>query len=136
MILKNINLIAVEIIVYFLVEIIVYFCCGLFSLCSLVAQFWFYDRYLAEDKNVNQLRDAIDLFRQVWRNKWLANALPILFLNKQDLLKQKIDESYTKNQREKLEHYFPEFANYARDERDNYLRAKNFIKDQLQTTVI
>lgn len=86
-----------------------------------------YDRYLDEDKNVNRLRDAIDLFRQVWRNKWLANALPILFLNKQDLLKQKVisDENSTS-----IEKYFPEFRNYARDENNKYLRAKNFIKDQ------
>ena len=42
---------------------------------------------LREDNSQNRLREALDLFRSIWNNRWLRTISVILFLNKQDLLK-------------------------------------------------
>ena len=42
---------------------------------------------LREDNSQNRLREALDLFRAIWNNRWLRTISVILFLNKQDLLK-------------------------------------------------
>jgi len=39
--------------------------------------------------------------------RWLRNVSVIMFLNKQDLLKQKVTEG-----RFKIENYFPDYSNY------------------------
>lgn len=49
----------------------------------------------------------MDLFESVWNNRWLRSVSIILFLNKQDKLKKKVEEG------KKLEDYFPDFASYS-----------------------
>ncbi len=66
-----------------------------------------YNMVLREDNTQNRLREALDLFRSIWNNRWLRTISVILFLNKQDLLQEKITSG-----RYKLEDYFPEFAHY------------------------
>jgi len=93
-----------------------------------------YNMVLREDQAQNRLREALDLFRSIWNNRWLRNISVILFLNKQDLLEDKI-----KSGRAKLEDYFPEFVHYmippeASPELDQgadreFTRAKYFIRD-------
>ena len=46
-----------------------------------------YNMVLREDNSQNRLREALDLFRSIWNNRWLRTISVILFLNKQDLLK-------------------------------------------------
>lgn len=50
-----------------------------------------FDQTLAEDPRVNRLEDSMLLWRSVVSNKLLANVNIILFLNKCDLLKAKLD---------------------------------------------
>jgi len=92
-----------------------------------------YNMVLREDQTQNRLREALDLFRSIWNNRWLRTISVILFLNKQDLLEGKI-----KSGKSKLENYFPEFVLYmippeARPEIDagadrEFTRAKYFIR--------
>ncbi|XP_078690218.1 guanine nucleotide-binding protein G(s) subunit alpha-like isoform X3 [Branchiostoma floridae x Branchiostoma belcheri] len=90
-----------------------------------------YNMVLREDPSQNRLREALDLFKSIWNNRWLRTISVILFLNKQDLLKQKVMAG-----KSKLEDYFHEFARYttpsdARQEpgdEPEVTRAKCFIK--------
>ncbi|XP_022696481.1 guanine nucleotide-binding protein G(s) subunit alpha isoform X4 [Varroa jacobsoni] len=92
-----------------------------------------YNMVLREDPNQNRLRESLDLFKSIWNNRWLRTISVILFLNKQDLLAEKI-----KAQKSKLEDYFPEFANYQTPadaitdsgEDPEVIRAKYFIRDE------
>jgi len=95
-----------------------------------------YNMTLREDNSQNRLREALKLFKTIWDNRWLKTISVILFLNKQDLLREKIE-----NGRSRLEDYFPEFASYnLPDTKDNQLssdnepelmtRVKFFIRDQ------
>ena len=45
---------------------------------------------LREDSSQNRLREALALFETIWNNRWLKTISVILFLNKQDLLREKI----------------------------------------------
>ena len=44
---------------------------------------------LREDNTQNRLREALDLFRSIWNNRWLRTISVILFLNKQARTKPK-----------------------------------------------
>lgn len=92
-----------------------------------------YNMVLREDSSQNRLRESLDLFKSIWNNRWLKTISVILFLNKQDLLADKI-----KLGKSKLEEYFPEFSRYntpndatyeAGDEAE-FVRAKYFIRDE------
>lgn len=94
-----------------------------------------YNMVLREDNSQNRLREALDLFRAIWNNRWLRTISVILFLNKQDLLREKITSG-----RSRLEDYFPEFVHYivppeAQPEIEQqgadreFTRAKYFIRD-------
>ena len=94
-----------------------------------------YNLVLREDTTQNRLREALDLFRSIWNNRWLKTISVILFLNKQDLLEEKILSG-----KSKLEEYFPDFVHYviplpeAQAEIDGgthreVIRAKYFIRD-------
>lgn len=93
-----------------------------------------FNMVLREDNTQNRLREALDLFKSIWNNRWLRTISVILFLNKQDLLEDKIKSGKTK-----LEDYFPEFVLYmippeAQPEIDDgkdreFTRAKYFIRD-------
>uniref|UniRef100_A0A914WSR1 Adenylate cyclase-stimulating G alpha protein n=1 Tax=Plectus sambesii TaxID=2011161 RepID=A0A914WSR1_9BILA len=66
-----------------------------------------YNMVLEEDESKNRLVESLELFDSIWRNRWLKLISVILFLNKQDLLAEKI-----RSGRHKLEAYFPDFATY------------------------
>uniref|UniRef100_A0A0K0E939 Guanine nucleotide-binding protein G(s) subunit alpha n=1 Tax=Strongyloides stercoralis TaxID=6248 RepID=A0A0K0E939_STRER len=92
-----------------------------------------YNLVLWEDETQNRLKESLSLFKNIWNNRWLKTISVILFLNKQDLLEEKI-----KAGRHKLEDYFPEFINYQlppeaeNDSSDdiNVIRAKYFIRGE------
>ncbi|XP_065067970.1 guanine nucleotide-binding protein G(olf) subunit alpha-like [Rhopilema esculentum] len=89
-----------------------------------------YDIALREDLTQNRLQESIELFNKIWNNRFLKYVAIILFLNKQDLLSDKIMAG-----KSKLEDYYPEYARYAtpekavRDSPEEVLRAKYFIRD-------
>ncbi|XP_043474737.1 guanine nucleotide-binding protein G(s) subunit alpha isoform X1 [Leptopilina heterotoma] len=94
-----------------------------------------YNMVLREDPTKLRLRESLDLFKSIWNNRWLRTISVILFLNKQDLLAEKV-----KAGKHKLEDYFPEFARYQTPiepgvvtdstEPPDVIRAKYFIRDE------
>ena len=91
-----------------------------------------YNMVLREDPTQNRLTESIELFESLWHNRWLRQISIILFLNKMDLLSEKVLAG-----RSKIEEFFPEYANYqlpndARNDDNSpseVLRAKYFIRD-------
>nr|KAF6330034.1 GNAS complex locus [Myotis myotis] len=81
----------------------------------------------------NNLKEALNLFKSIWNNRWLRTISVILFLNKQDLLAEKVLAG-----KSKIEDYFPEFARYTTPEDatpepgedPRVTRAKYFIRDE------
>ena len=55
-----------------------------------------YNMTLREDNSQNRLREALSLFETIWNNRWLKTISVILFLNKQDLLRDKITAGRSK----------------------------------------
>lgn len=49
-----------------------------------------YDQVLAEDEATNRLQESLLLFRTILRYRWFSMTTVILFLNKIDLLKEKL----------------------------------------------
>uniref|UniRef100_A0A0B7AEX9 Guanine nucleotide-binding protein G(s) subunit alpha n=1 Tax=Arion vulgaris TaxID=1028688 RepID=A0A0B7AEX9_9EUPU len=92
-----------------------------------------YNMVLREDATQNRLRESLDLFKSIWNNRWLRTISVILFLNKQDLLAEKV-----KAGKSKIEDYFPEYARYQvppdataePGEDPEVVRAKYFIRDE------
>jgi hypothetical protein len=66
-----------------------------------------YNLVLREDNTKNRLRDSLELFESIWANRWLVKTSVILFLNKFDLLEEKLKAGQSR-----IEDYFPEYANY------------------------
>ncbi|RXM30910.1 Guanine nucleotide-binding protein G(olf) subunit alpha [Acipenser ruthenus] len=67
-----------------------------------------YNMVIREDNNTNRLRESLDLFRSIWNNRWLRTISVILFLNKQDMLAEKVLAG-----KSKIEDYFPEYTRYT-----------------------
>ncbi|GLV36219.1 G protein alpha s subunit [Carabus blaptoides fortunei] len=95
-----------------------------------------YNMVLREDPTQNRLRESLELFKSIWNNRWLRTISVILFLNKQDLLAEKIMAG-----KSKLEEYFAEFSRYQTpmdalanpseaSEPPEVIRAKYFIRDE------
>ncbi|XP_076043285.1 G protein alpha s subunit [Oratosquilla oratoria] len=92
-----------------------------------------YNMVLREDPSQNRLKESLELFKSIWNNRWLRTISVILFLNKQDLLAEKI-----KANKSKLEDYFSDFARYQTPvdatvesgEDPEVVRAKYFIRDE------
>ncbi|XP_056915535.1 guanine nucleotide-binding protein subunit alpha-11b isoform X1 [Takifugu flavidus] len=61
-----------------------------------------YDQVLVESDNENRMEESKALFRTIITYPWFQNSSVILFLNKKDLLEEKISYSH-------LVDYFPEF---------------------------
>ncbi|CUT99666.1 guanine nucleotide binding protein Gs subunit [Echinococcus multilocularis] len=93
-----------------------------------------YNMVLREDPNKNRVRESLELLGSIWNNRWLKNISVILFLNKQDLLAEKV-----KSGKSKIETYFPGYATYQAqadvlaeysDEDPEIVRAKFFFRDE------
>lgn len=61
-----------------------------------------YDQVLYESENDNRLRESLALFKTILSYQWFQESSTILFLNKTDLLEEKITQSH-------LTTYFPAF---------------------------
>ncbi|XP_053688909.1 guanine nucleotide-binding protein G(f) subunit alpha [Sabethes cyaneus] len=86
-----------------------------------------FDQTLREDPSKNRLAEALELFRGVWHNRFLAETGLIVFLNKQDILKQKIAAGKS------IRDYFPEYNEFQIDSDicDEYTCTRTFIKSML-----
>ncbi|KAF9430935.1 hypothetical protein BGZ76_000647 [Entomortierella beljakovae] len=76
-----------------------------------------YDQCLVEDKDSNQMEEALMLFDQVCNSQWFIDTAMIMFLNKTDIFEEKIKTSSIKS-------YFPDY----KGEEGDYNMAKEFFK--------
>lgn len=91
-----------------------------------------FNMVIREDEKTNRLRESLELFESIWNNRWLRNVSIILFLNKQDILQEKLEKG------KRIEDYFPDFSTYRPPEQaqkepsetDLFFRAKFFFRDQ------
>ncbi|KAL1491765.1 hypothetical protein ABEB36_012315 [Hypothenemus hampei] len=75
-----------------------------------------YDQILFESQNENRMEESMALFRNIITYPWFQNSSIILFLNKKDLLEEKIMTSH-------LIDYFPEFDGPKQD----HIAAREYI---------
>jgi len=61
-----------------------------------------YDQCLVEDRDANQMQDAMTIWDSICHSQWFKQTSIILFLNKDDLFLKKIAHSDIKN-------FFPDF---------------------------
>ncbi|KAG8220199.1 guanine nucleotide binding protein, alpha subunit [Butyriboletus roseoflavus] len=61
-----------------------------------------YDQCLVEDRDANQMQDAMTIWDSICHSQWFKQTSIILFLNKDDLFKKKITHSDIKN-------FFPDY---------------------------
>jgi len=86
-----------------------------------------FDQTLREETNVNRLREAVNLFQDIWHSRFLQDAGVIVFLNKQDILKEKIESGKS------IASYFPDYKKYEMNSKDGdgsdeYIRTQHFIR--------
>ncbi|XP_029954274.1 guanine nucleotide-binding protein subunit alpha-13 [Salarias fasciatus] len=62
-----------------------------------------YDQVLMEDRQTNRLRESLNIFETIVNNRVFVNVSIILFLNKTDLLEEKVKSVALKD-------YFPDYA--------------------------
>lgn len=67
-----------------------------------------YDQALVEQDDMNRMQESVSLFEQIISYYWFREASFILFLNKRDLLAEKIKRSHLKT-------YFPSFVGPMQD---------------------
>jgi len=67
-----------------------------------------YDQCLIEDKDANQMQDAMAIWDSICHSQWFTKTALILFLNKTDLFERKIQHSDIKNT-------FPDYDGPAQD---------------------
>lgn len=77
-----------------------------------------YDMKLEEDNGTNRMTESIKLFSEVTSSQWFKNTSVILFLNKDDLFREKLPRS-------PLSKLFPEYT-----DGDNYESALKFIESK------
>ncbi|ROL51674.1 Guanine nucleotide-binding protein subunit alpha-13 [Anabarilius grahami] len=70
-----------------------------------------YDQVLMEDRQTNRLTESLNIFETIVNNRVFANVSIILFLNKTDLLEDKVKNVNIKD-------YFPEFTGEPHDLQD------------------
>lgn len=62
-----------------------------------------YDQTLIEDESVNRMHEALTLFDNICNGQWFVKTSMIVFLNKIDILKQKLGKSM-------IENYFSDYT--------------------------
>lgn len=67
-----------------------------------------FDQVLDEDECTNRIQESLRLFQTILEYNWFLNTTVILFLNKKDLLEEKV-------KRKKIKTYFPEFEGPEHD---------------------
>ncbi|KAI5854019.1 guanine nucleotide binding protein, alpha subunit [Tricharina praecox] len=80
-----------------------------------------YDQCLVEDKDANQMQEALMLFESICNSQWFIRTSMILFLNKIDLFKQKLLISPVKK-------YFPDYQGDPK----SYKQASEFFQENFK----
>eukprot|EP00039_Didymoeca_costata_P019163 m.336477 g.336477 ORF g.336477 m.336477 type:complete len:365 (+) comp17864_c0_seq1:198-1292(+) len=82
-----------------------------------------FDQVLAEDHSCNRMLESLKLFEHIILYPWFRKSTFVLFLNKVDLLEDKV-----KVQESDIGEHFPEFRTKKRDPK-NVQHVKEFIKN-------
>ncbi|CAO3622623.1 unnamed protein product [Cunninghamella blakesleeana] len=80
-----------------------------------------YDQCLVEDRDSNQMHEALMLFDTICNSPWFVNTSMILFLNKIDIFKEKINVS-------PVSQWFPDF----KGKNDDFEQARAYFKKRFQ----
>jgi len=80
-----------------------------------------FDQVLIEDESVNRMHEALTLFDSICNGKWFTKTSMILFLNKIDILMEKIKKS-------RLVDFFPEY-----DSPNEYQQVIDFFTDKFRS---
>ena len=94
-----------------------------------------FDTKIREDNETNRLQESLNLFQEVWSSRFLRESGFIIFLNKQDILREKIERG------SRIENFFPDFVNYqpptlssssqdADGTEELFHRVRSFIRDK------
>ncbi|KAL5469382.1 hypothetical protein EMCRGX_G030633 [Ephydatia muelleri] len=78
-----------------------------------------YDQVLVEDDTVNRLKESLALFETILRYPWFEKSSIVLFMNKEDIFKEKIMKS-------DLARYFPTYEG----PKQNNEQAREFLKNE------
>lgn len=95
-----------------------------------------FDQTLREDPKVNRLNEALCVFGDVWHNRYLCSAGVIVFLNKQDIMEEKIRSGKS------IGEHFPEFASFKLSPKSHddmmheIQRTRNFMQDKLLVIIV
>ena len=79
-----------------------------------------YDQVLMEDGRTNRVRESLSLFKTILNYHWFKHTSVVLFLNKKDLLEEKINSG-----KSPLSHHFEEF----RGDDNNFDHVTTFFKN-------
>ena len=82
-----------------------------------------YDQVLAEDGHTNRLKESVNLFHTILNYQWFKNTSVVLFLNKKDLLEEKINSG-----RNPVQNYFPDCPQYDDESITKYEMAVEYFK--------
>ena len=88
-----------------------------------------FDQNLREDNNKNRLHEALSVFKDICGSRFLRKAGMIVFLNKQDIFQQKLEQG------RKLEKYFPEYAAFTESHNSEFERAKAFLGKKITVSM-
>jgi len=80
-----------------------------------------YDQVLYEDESTGRMTEALDLFEEITNSEWFERTSMILFLNKKDLFRAKLDKVPLKD-------YFPEYNGG-----NNYDDATEYIQEMFES---
>merc|ERR1712087_273489 len=84
-----------------------------------------YDQVLYEDENTNRMVESLNLFEEICNSRWFRETSMILFLNKCDLFRLKIDKV-------PLGVCFPEYAKNDMDIPPGYEEGTMFMRDRFE----
>lgn len=80
-----------------------------------------YDQFLAEDDETNRLEESLNLFNTIIQYPWFVNSPIIVFMNKIDLLEEKIEHS-------DINDTWPDYTGPTK----NFVSARDFIFGMFQ----
>ncbi|KAH8870273.1 Guanine nucleotide-binding protein G(s) subunit alpha [Schistosoma japonicum] len=93
-----------------------------------------FDQTLIEDHRQNRLIDSLEVFEQAWSNKYLRKVPMIVFLNKIDLLEEKICNGHRADNLHKLAETWLQSAKSSRYKSLNVNLSKKISSSQKSTS--
>lgn len=87
-----------------------------------------YDQNMREDPTKNRLLEGLEIFEQVWRNRFLKNVSILLFLNKIDILAEKVNKGRSiKDFADKYSDTLPDYEKFTptSNDRSEFISAYN-----------